>query len=577
MPSGRVLGAVLCVALAGGLILFFGRPTAGPTPTTQPAADPGVPPWFADVSDQVGLNFVHDPGPVGTYFFPQIMGSGAAFLDYDNDGRLDIFLIQNAGPNSKSVNRLFHQTPEGKFVDVTAGSGLDVSGYGMGVAVGDVNNDGWPDILVTEYGRLRLFRNNGNGTFTDVTQEAGLDNPRWGTSAAFFDYDRDGWLDLVVTNYVDYDPSVVCRFPGGRIGFCDPNTFPGTVSRLFHNVSGRPGQPAGAIRFEDVTLASGLGQTPGRGLGVLCADFNGDHWPDILVANDLQANRLWINQHDGTFKDEAVLRGIATNRMGAGEANMGIAQADVDGDGEWDIFITHLTEETHTLFRQGPHGRFKDWTMHCGVTASHWRGTGFGTVLADFDDDGTPDLAIVNGRIGESRTGVKPTTSSFWGPYLERNQLFANDGKGRFRDISLSNPAFSGAPAVSRGLACGDFDNDGGLDLLVTSIGAPARLYRNVVPNRGHWLIVRAVDPRFKRDAYDAEIIVKAGDRKWFRLLNPGYSYLCSNDPRVHFGLGKNERYDEIRIVWPDGLEEVFPAGRVDRIITLQRGEGRKP
>jgi hypothetical protein len=256
---------------------------------------------------------------------------------------------------------------------------------------------------------------------------------------------------------------------------------------------------------------------------------------------------------------------------------MGIAQADVDGDGEWDIFISHLAEETHTLFRQGPHGKFRDWTNQCGVTASHWRGTGFGTVLADFDHDGAPDLALVNGRIGEPRTGIRPTTGTFWAPYLERNQLFANDGKGRFRDISLANPAFSGTPAVSRGLACADFDNDGAVDLLVTTIGGPARLFRNVAPNRGHWLMIRAVDPRWKRDAYGAEVTVRAGDRKWFRLVNPGYSYLCSNDPRVHFGVGKNERIDEIRIVWPDGLEETFPGGPADRMMTLQRGDGRKP
>jgi hypothetical protein len=577
MPSRRFLGVFLC----GGLVLLAAlvlsrRPVEEP-PVAEQIPDPSQPPWFADVTNDVGLNFVHDPGPVGTYFFPQIIGSGAAFLDFDNDGLMDIFLIQNAGPNSKSVNRLFRQTSEGKFVDVTAGSGLDVAGYGMGVAVGDVNNDGWPDILITEYGRLRLFRNNGNGTFTDVTKDSGLDNPRWGTSAAFFDFDRDGWLDLIVVNYVDYDPAITCTFPGGRKGFCEPNTFSGTVSRLFHNVSGKPGLPAGAIRFEDVTVASGLGTLPGPGLGVLCADFNGDHWPDILIANDLKANRLWINQHDGTFKEEAVIRAIATNRLGQAEANMGIALGDVDGDGEWDIFITHLAEETHTFWRQGPKGRFRDATIQSRITASHWRGTGFGTVLADFDNDGALDLAIVNGRIAEPRTGVRTATGTFWGPYLERNQLFANNGHGEFRDISLSNPAFCGAPAVSRGLACADVNNDGGLDLLVTAIGAPARFYRNVAPNRGHWLIVRAVDPRLKRDAYGAEVTVSAGEKKWFRQVNPGYSYACSNDPRAHFGLGKAEHVDRIHVVWPDGLEEDFAGGRVDRMLTLTRGAGPKP
>lgn len=574
MRLRTLLGVILCVAL-GIVAILFGWHPSPPAPSPETATESDVPPWFEDVTDKVGLKFVHDAGPVGTYFYPQIMGSGAAFLDFDNDGLIDVFLLQNAGPNSPSVHKLFRQAPDGKFVDVTAGSGLDVGGYGMGVAVADVNNDGWPDILITEFGRIRLFRNNGNGTFTDVTREAGLDNPRWGTSAAFFDYDRDGWLDLIVSNYVDYDPAVTCTYLNGRKDYCDPNTFPGTVSRLYHNVSGRSGLPPGTIRFEDVTVASGIGQFSGRGLGVLCADFNGDHWPDILVANDMQVNRLWINQHDGTFKDEAALRNLATNRIGQAESNMGIAQADVDGDGRWDIFITHIAEETHTLWRQTSRGHFTDWTIPSGVSASHWRGTGFGAVLADFDHDGAPDLAIVNGRIVEPRSGAKLDRSSFWGPYRERNQLFANDGKGHFRDICRSNPAFCGVPGVSRGLACADFDNDGAVDLLVTSIAAPARLFRNVAPKRGHWLVLRALDPRLKRDAYGAEVTVRAGDRRWFRLVNPGYSYLCSNDPRVHFGLGPIDRIDAIDVVWPDGLEEVFPGGSVDRLITLRRGDGQ--
>jgi hypothetical protein len=533
-------------------------------------------PWFADITEQVGLNFVHDAGPLGKYFMPESVGSGAAFLDFDNDGRLDIYLLQNAGPHSSSKNRLFHQEADGRFTDVSAGSGLDVAGYGMGVAVGDVNNDGWPDVLITEYGRIRLFLNNRNGTFTDVTPAAGLDNPFWGTSACFVDYDRDGWLDLVVVNYVDYMESRPCANSAGHREYCGPSSFTGRVTKLFHNL----GPVGGAVRFEDVTVKSGLGRLTGPGLGVFCADFNGDGWPDILVANDGRPNHLWINQRDGTFKEEAVARGIALNAMGKAEANMGIAIGDVDGDGLFDVFVTHLTDETNTLWKQGPRGIFQDRTVGLGLAKPHWRGTGFGTVMADFNQDGALDLALVNGRVKRPVGSPAPSPSTdkaevFWRAYAERNQLFANDGTGKFRDISPANPPFSGTPRVSRGLVCGDIDGDGALDLLVTSISAPARLYRNVAPKRGHWLMIRALDPALHRDAYGAEITVRAGGRHWVRYLNPGYSFLCSNDPRVHFGLGSVSQIEAIEVRWPDGSEETFPGRAADQLVVVRKGEGQ--
>jgi hypothetical protein len=534
-------------------------------------------PWFADVAAERGLTFVHDPGPTGAYPMPQIMGSGAALFDFDNDGRLDIYLIQNAGPNSRSVNRLFHQRPDGHFEDVTAGSGLDVAGYGMGVAVGDVNNDGWPDVCLTGYGGTRLFLNNGgNGTFTEVTREAGFDSPLWGSSAAFVDYDRDGWLDLVVVNYVDYDPSVRCTNAAGRADYCFPSTFPGTVTKLFRNRGPQVGGRPGAVRFEDVTLQSGIGRLPGPGLGVLCADFNGDGWPDIFVANDSQANRLWINQRNGTFKDEAVVRGVAFNGLGQPQANMGVAWGDVDGDGLYDLFVTHLTDEAPALWRQGPRGLFQDRTAAANLATSRWRGTGFGTVLADFDHDGALDLAVVNGRVAQRNEGTQPPGRPTWGPYAERNQLFVNDGTGRFRDVSPRETALCGPPGVYRGLACGDIDNDGALDLLVTEVGGPVRLFRNVAPQRGHWLLVRAVDPTLRRDAYGAEVLVRAGGHCWRRQINPGSSYQCSNDPRAHFGLGPAEQVEAIEVIWPDGVQESFPGRAADQIIVLRKGDGSK-
>jgi hypothetical protein len=564
------LGLVLLLALAASAPGC--RETA--PPPGPPAGATAEAPWFEDVTDKVGLDFVHDPGPTGPYFMPQIMGSGGALLDYDGDGRLDVYLVHNGGPQG-ATNRLYHQEKDGTFRDVSKGSGLDVAGYCMGVAVGDVNNDGRPDVLLTEYGRTRLFLNNGDGTFTDVTKDAGLDNPLWGTSACFFDYDRDGWLDLVVVNYLDYDRHSLCYDGGGKQEFCGPTSFPGTVTRLYRNLGGAAGK---GVRFEDVTVKSGLGRLVGPGLGVFCGDFNGDRWPDILVANDAKPNHLWINQKDGTFKEEAAQRGLAFDSMGRVAGNMGVAVGDVDGDGLLDVFITHLSEELPGCWKQGPAGQFRDVTTAQGLAHSGWHGTGFGAVFADFDHDGALDLAVANGAVKRPMRAARASYSSapFWAPYGERNQLFANDGSGKFRDLSAANGPFCGPSAVSRGLAVGDVDGDGALDLLVTRLGGPARLYRNVAPKRGHWLLVKAVDPALGgRDAYGAEVTVRAGPRRWKRWLNPGFSYLSSNDPRVHFGLGEAAQVEAISVVWPDGSEETFPGGAADRRVLLRKGEGR--
>jgi len=449
----------------------------------------------------------------------------------------------------------------------------------MGVAVGDINNDSKPDILVTQYTGAKLFLNqtvDGQVKFVDITKAAGIDNPLWGTSASFLDYDRDGYLDLVIVNYVNYYASRWCADSSSKQDFCGPNAFDGRVTKLFRNL-GR--QPDNMPKFKDVSLASGVGKKRGPGLGVFCADFNGDHYIDIFIANDGKANHLWINKKDGTFSEQAALRGISANRMSKTEADMGIAIGDVDSDGLFDVFVTHLNTETHTLWKQKPKGFFRDKTSTLGVANTHWRGTGFGTTMADFDANGTLDLAIANGAVlrtkGKTPTNHPPELEAFWHPYCQQNQILSNDGTGNFTDISLDNPDFSKQAAVSRGLLVGDFNNDGALDMVVTRVGSSARLYLNVAKKHGSYLTITAIDPKLNRIAYGAEITLTADGKSQTRIVNPAYSYVCSNDPRAHFGLGDAKTVDHIQITWPDGYVELFPSTRTNQFITLKRGEGK--
>lgn len=563
----------------GGPAGSAGKPASGATSGND--GSNSADDLFADTTRAWGIDFVHRVVEhEQPFFMPRSVGSGAALFDYDADGDLDLYLIHNGGPGSGAVNRLYRQG-EGKFEDVGAGSGLDVDGYGMGVACGDVNNDGRVDLLLTEYGRSRLFLNetqDGTPRFRDITEAAGLDNRLWGTSACFADYDRDGWLDMVLVNYVNYDPSRWCADGSSRQDFCGPDHFAGRVTMVYQNQGRGEGEDTGAVRFKDVTVASGLASRPGPGLGVFCADFDGDHWPDIFIANDGKPNHLWMNQKDGTFKEEATSRGLAYNSMGKSEANMGVAIGDVDSNGMFDIFVTHLSDETHTLWSQGPAGIFVDRTAMSGITAAKWRGTGFGTVMADIENDGDLDMLIANGRVTRE-SGPMPELEAglpdFWKPYAQRDQIMLNQGQGRFQDVSEATPSLCRFAGVSRGMAAADVNRDGALDILVTRIAGPPSLLINQSKARGHWLLVRAIDPKLNRDAYGAEVYVLADGRQWMRWVNPGYSFLCSNDPMAHFGLGEVTQVTALQVRWPDGTLEEFPGGAVDRQWNLQRGAGK--
>jgi hypothetical protein len=544
--------------------------------TTDPSNESTEPSWFEETTARSGVQFRHQAGLTGRYFLPQVMGSGVAVLDVDNDGRFDLLFLTNTTQGG-STHQLYRQLADGTFRNATAGSGLDFSGYGMGIAVGDLDNDGWVDVYISQYEGGRLFRNRGDGTFVDVTASAGVALPQWGTSCCFCDYNRDGWLDLVVVNYVDYDPSDTCTVGSGRADFCPPNHFKGTASRLFRNRGcGRDGHWLG---FTDVSVESGLAARPSNGLGIVCADFDGDGWPDIFIANDARPNHLWMNNRDGTFREQAVLRGVAYDGAGHALADMGVTLADLDNDGRLDLFVTHLTSELPTLWRQDGPGQFRDVTTAAGLARPRWRGTGFGTIALDFNHDGHTDIAVVNGRIARARVNspnIRPDLPAFWHDYAERNQVFANLGGGQFRDVSLSNPAFCGSAEVARGLAWADLDNDGAMDLITTSIEGPARLFKNIAPKAGHWLIVRTYDPVLKRDLPGTIVTIRHGTTKRVALANPGQSYCSSGDPRAHFGLGSIHSIDEILVNWPDGSRETFTGGPVDRVITVNKGSGKK-
>ncbi len=571
-----------CAVVVGALLAdcLFSREGLAESATSDPV--------FQEVAQDVGLDFRHFSGATGEFYLPEVMGSGVAVLDYDADGDLDVYFLQGALLDPKKsvgdslfpwpedhppANRLFRNLliEEGRlrFQDVTSEALVGDRGYGMGAATGDYDNDGDLDLYVTNSGPNVLYRNNGDGTFTDVTLQAGTGHPRWSTSAAFFDYDLDGDLDLFVTNYVDFHQksNKECWSTAGQRDYCNPSAYEPLSDRLFQNL--------GSGKFLDVTEEAGIGLALGPGLGVVCADFDSDGWLDVYVANDGTANQLWKNKGDGTFEDLGLVSGAAYNATGLPEAGMGVTAGDFDDDGDEDIFVTHLTRQTNTLYVNDGAAQFRDDTIRYGLAGSSHSYTGFGTEWFDYDNDGRLDLFVANGavyRIASLRGEIHP--------YHQNNLLFHNGLFGDGQEGKLHEAAAAGAALtlleVSRGAAFGDIDNDGDVDIVVANNSGPARLLLNQAGSRRHWLQVRLQGVKSNRDGMGARVgLLREGKPPLWRRVHTDGSYLSSNDHRVHFGLGDQSIVQGVVVHWPGGRSERWDEVASDQILNLQEGSGK--
>ena len=545
---------------------------------------------FDDGTEKSGLDFVHFNGMSGKFYYCEMVGGGGALFDYDNDGDLDLYVVQGhmlgegdpSGGTGASVgepapmDRLYRNdlavAPDGtrrlRFTDVTASSGIRSLGYGMGVAAADYDNDGWIDLYVMNFGPNQMWRNRGDGTFEDVTTKTGTGDGRWGVSAAFLDYDRDGWLDLFLGNYVDFRFSnqKLCHAPSGAVDYCGPLGYEPVPNRLYRNR--RDGS------FEDVSAKSRISREYHGALGVVAADLNADGWADVYVANDQRPNDLWINQKDGTFMNESLLAGAAFNRDGMAESSMGVDAADFDNDGDEDLFMTHLKSEKNTLYTNDGTGFFKDASLEANLAVSSLPFTAFGTRFFDYDNDGWLDLFAANGEV---RTIEALARQGDPYPLHQPNQLFRNLGDGRFQEVtSEAGPVFQ-LSEVSRGAAFGDVDNDGDTDVVLFNNNGRTRLLINRVGTENRWLGLRLVGRESNRDALGAWVgVFRAGEPALWRRVRTDGSYASSNDHRILVGLDSSDDATRVRVHWPSGLVEEWTGIDSGRYVTLSEGSGEK-
>ncbi|HEY4045468.1 MAG TPA: CRTAC1 family protein [Acidobacteriaceae bacterium] len=538
------------------------------------APDSPITVHYTDVRKVAGITFRQDSTQTDQKYYLETMGTGVGWIDYDQDGLMDLYFVQSAAtdaykPAGLLRSALYHNNGDGTFTDVTEKAGVGGEGhYGQGVAVGDFDNDGYPDLYVTGYDRAILYHNNGNGTFTDVTAKAKVaDQGGWSTSAGWFDYDKDGWLDLVVTNYIEWSPktNLWCgeRAPGYR-SYCNPDNYKGQRTKLYRN--NHDGT------FADVSEKSGVGKPESKGMGVVLADFNNDGWPDIAIANDTWPNFLFLNNHDGTFRDVSLVSGMAVSEDGRYEAGMGIDAADVDGDGLLDVYITHLDFELNRLYLNNGDETFTDATYRSGIGNTAVRLSGVAAKFVDYDNDGWTDILQLNGAMLDNVSLYHSEVS-----YKEPMLMFRNLGKGRFEKASGSlGPDFM-RPVAGRGLATADFDNDGDIDIAANNRGDNPALLRNDGGNANHWLEVLLIGTQSNRDGLGAVLKLTSEGFVHVEQAEGGASYMSASDPRIHFGLGKRSRIESLVITWPSGHVDKLANVPVDTIICVKEAAGIIP
>jgi len=521
---------------------------------------------FRDITKQAGINFVHNNGAAGKKWLPETMGAGCAFIDYDNDGYPDILLVNGKDwttPGKPSTLKLYHNNRNGTFTDVTAKAGLAISLFGMGAAVGDYDNDGYNDIFVSALGQSHLFHNNGNGTFTDITKAAGMWGPNeFSTSAAWVDYDRDGKLDLVVVNYVQWSPQgdIYCTLDGTHKSYCTPESYKGASVRLWHNL--------GNGKFEDATAKAGLFDNSSKSLGVAVLDVNGDGWPDLVIANDTQPNKLYVNNTKGGFTEQAVSAGIAFSEDGVARAGMGVDAADYDHTGRPSIVIGNFANQMLALYHNEGNGLFVDEAPRSEVGRRSLLTLGFATLFFDYDNDGWLDIFVANGHIENEIERIQKRVK-----YAESPHLFHNQGKGSFIEATQSVGPDLGMPRVGRAAAYADIDNDGDLDLLMTTNAGPTVLYRND-GGTNQSLRVKLVGTRSNRDGIGAVVRITSGrDQQWL-MMKSGGAYLSSSELVLTFGLGTNTKVSNVEISWPSGQVDKLSNIDAGQTIVVQEGKG---